>query len=175
MHIKDVGLQFVSAIEKVTSCDIWWWRWSWMPSIYPPSTPKHPPQSDLAQSVGGAVTNEYRSIVLFITFCTRGLNDWLQLWGLICCREPLVRSRGLSARATVRGSIRQRRQLAPCFLMPVDALAHADWAVYDPLARENARREDCGVIGGETVFWLLRWTNTNAMRCVATCNSVSIY
>lgn len=143
--------------------------------LFPNPPPQASFESNLAQSVGGAVTNEFRSILLFITFCTRGLNDWLQLWGLICCREPLVRSRGLSARATVRGSIRQRRQLAPCFLMPVDAFAHADWAVYDPLAREKAITEDCGVIGGETVFWLLRWTNTNAMRCVATCNSVSIY
>lgn len=50
-----------------------------------------------------------------------------------------------------------------CLLHAEDALTHADWAVYDPLAREMER---------ERVCWLLRFGNTNAMTRASTCKNV---
>lgn len=71
----------------MTLRDSWRWRWSFMPSLC--FSPKRPPLPCLAQSVGGAVTNEYRGAGLFNTFCTRVWMTGSSFRGPVCCRYAL--------------------------------------------------------------------------------------
>lgn len=102
-------------------------------------------------------------------------SEWLATALRTLLQKTSRQEQGPACQSNCQGKHKAEKTAGPLFPYAADALTHADWAVYDPLAREKARREDWGVIGGETVCWLLRCSNTNAIRCLATCNSVSMH